>query len=106
MAVAEGVKTINTGRTITHQGLRITVCNNRCWPNPVIFIAVAWTESGFALMNAAIQWFMAKKLIFKCGEFLEGDYLDVWRLRNFLCNLQKPEKHINGIKFLLMRQKC
>jgi len=92
-------------RTITHRGLRITVCNNRCWPNPVIFVAVAWTESGFALMNSAIQWFMAKKLMFKCGEFLQGRNLDVWSLKEFLLTLQEPYKHIRGIRFLLSCRK-
>lgn len=92
---------MNLGRIITRQGLRITVCNNRCWPNPIIFVAAAWTESGFALLNAAIQWFMTKKLMFKCGEYLAGQYLDVWSLTRFLRNLPEPDKHIRGIRFLM-----
>lgn len=83
--------------------MRITVCNNRCWPNPVLFVAATNIDLGFRLLNAAIQWFMSKKLMFKCADFLQGRELTVWTLRQFIQQLPEPQKHIEALRFLVMR---
>ena len=83
------------------QVTNITVCNNRCWPNPVVFISTAKSECEFTYLNFVIQWRMAKKLMFKCAEFLKGQRLTGDTATAFFESLKRPQEHFIGIDFLI-----
>ena len=80
--------------------INITVCNNRCWPNPVLFIATAKSEWEFTYLNFVLQWLLAKKLMFKCAHFLQGRRLTGATATTFFESFPEPEVHFRAIDFL------
>ena len=80
--------------------INITVCNNRCWPNPILFIATSKSEWEFTYLNYVLQWLLAKKLMFKCANFLQGRRLTGATATAYFESLQKPEEHFRAIDFL------
>lgn len=80
--------------------INITVCNSRCWPNPVLFIATSKSEWEFTYLNFALQWMMAKKLMFKCADYLKGRRLTGSTATAFFETLKKPEEHFRAIDIL------
>jgi hypothetical protein len=80
--------------------INITVCNNRCWPKSVLFVATAKSEWEFTYLNFVLQWLMTKRLMFKCANFLKGRRLTGAIATSFFESLQKPEEHFKAIDFL------
>ena len=81
--------------------MNITVCNNRSWPNPVLFIATAKSEFEFTYLNFVLQWLLAKNLIFRCAVFLDGRRLTAATATLFFKTFERPEEHFKAIDFLM-----
>ena len=81
--------------------INITVCNNRLWPNPVLFIATANSIYEFIYLNFVLQWLLAKKLMFQCADFLNGRRLTGATATEFFDSLPEPKEHFRAIAFLI-----
>jgi len=80
--------------------INITVCNSRCWPNPVVFIVTSKSEWEFTYLNFALQRLMAKKLMFKCANYLQGRRLIGATATAFFESIPQSEEHFRAIDFL------